>query len=241
MTAGYDRGGCILVAVGRLNRDWVAGAMLVLVGCFLLGVRLFPDLVPFVPLTVGLGLLVLFLATKSNGALVAGGIVTGLGLGILVATNGSPEVGAAGIFICLALGFFLIWVLGLMFGLSDVRWWPLVPGSLLLAAGVVAASLGLGPRLMGIAVDWWPLLLVIAGAYLLLHARLRGHLAPEDDETSMVPAVGPTIGVIGESRADVVQRGQPPVVPPRPEGAHHPDDYRSTAIGGDTPGSLERV
>ncbi len=69
-------------SVNRINRDWVTGATLVVVGLLLLGNRLFPDLVPLVPLIVGLGLLGLFLLTRTVGSLTAGGVITGVGVGV---------------------------------------------------------------------------------------------------------------------------------------------------------------
>jgi hypothetical protein len=216
--------------MSRLNRDWIIGAMLVLLGFERLGNRLFPDLVTSVPLLVGLALLGLFFLTRSLGALVAGGVISGLGLGILVATRGSPDFGAAGFLISLAGGFYLVWVLGLMFQRSEIRWWPVVPGSLLLAAGAVVYAAGLGEQLLQLAVDWWPLVPIITGIYLLLSARLRGHLG-DDDETSEVPAVrGPLLTPHG-----------PDPAPRAPSGAHLPDKLRSTQIGGDSPGSVEHT
>ena len=173
--------------VSRLNRDWVAGVMLLLVGGLLLGNRLFPDLVPMVPLLVGLALLAFFLLARSMGALVAGGVTTGVGVGVLVATRGNPDFGAAGFLISLAGGFYLVWILGLLFEVPSVRWWPVVPGSLLLAAGAVVYAARLGEPLKNVAVDWWPVLPIAMGAYLLMAARFRSHAAV-DDETSEVPA-----------------------------------------------------
>jgi hypothetical protein len=217
--------------VARLNRDWIIGAMLVLVGFERLGNRLFPDVVTSVPLLVGLALLGLFFLTRSLGALVSGGVISGLGLGILVATRGSPDFGAAGFLISLAGGFYLVWILGLMFERSEVRWWPVVPGSLLLAAGAVVYAARLGEQLVGLAVDWWPLLPILSGLYLLLNARLRARLADED-ETSQIPAVPGTPGAAP----------RPPDPAPRaPAGAHQPDRLRSTQVGGDSPGSVEHT
>ncbi len=213
-----------------LNRDWIIGAMLLLVGFERLGNRLFPDLVTIVPLLVGLGLLGLFFLMRSLGPLVAGGVISGLGLGILVATRGSPDVGAAGFLISLAGGFYLAWILGLVFDVREVRWWPVVPGSLLLAAGAVVYTAGLGVQLLQVAVDWWPLVPIVTGLYLLLSARLRARFA-EEDETSQVPAV---------SGAPTLPR--PPDPAPRaPAGTHVPDKLRGTQIGGDSPGSVEHT
>ena len=219
--------------VGRLNRDWIAGAMLLLIGFVLLGNRLFPDLVSSVPLIIGLALLGLFLLTRSLGALVAGGVVTGLGVGILVATRGSPDFGAAGFLISLAGGFYLVWILGLLFERREVRWWPVVPGSLLLAAGAVVYALGWGEPLLQVAVDWWPVLPILMGAFLLLSARLRAR-SDEEDDTSAVPAVAAPAGA-----AHAGGVADPP--PHSPPGTHMPDNMRGGHVGGDAPGSVEHT
>jgi hypothetical protein len=225
-----ESAGGILDSVTRLNRDWIIGAMLLLVGFERLGNRLFPDLVTIVPLLVGLGLLGLFFLTRSLGPLVAGGVISGLGLGILVATRGSPDFGAAGFLISLAGGFYLVWILGLMFERREVRWWPVVPGSVLLAAGAVVYAAGLGAQLLRIAVDWWPVVPIITGLYLLLSARLHARFA-EEDETSQVPAVP----------ASNAPPRPPDPAPRAPAGSHVPDKLRSTQIGGDSPGSVEHT
>ena len=204
--------------------------MLLLVGFERLGNRLFPDLVTIVPLLVGLGLLGLFFLTRSLGPLVAGGVISGLGLGILVATRGSPDFGAAGFLISLAGGFYLV-----LDPRPDVR----AARSSLVArrAGKRAAC----RRRRGLRGRPWRAVaprrgrLVAGGAdrdglYLLLSARFHARFA-EDDETSQVPA---TPGSNASPR--------PPDPPPRaPDGSHVPDKLRGTQIGGDSPGSVEHT
>jgi hypothetical protein len=207
--------------VNRLNRDWVAGVILVTVGLLLLGQRLVPALVPIVPLLPGLALLGMFLITRSVGALVNGCVLVGVGVGVLVVTNGTSDFGAAGFLVALAGGFYLIWILGLLFDVKSVRWWPVVPGSLLLALGAVVYTAKMGDPLLRFAVDWWPGLLIIVGAYMLLHARLRSR-ADVDEETSTVPVGTPSAA--GSS------------------GVAHPiSEAGGGQFGGDRPGSVERT
>ncbi|MEA2623179.1 MAG: hypothetical protein QOH61_2089 [Chloroflexota bacterium] len=195
--------------------------MLVVVGLLLLGDRLFPDLVPVVPLALGLALLAAFLVGRSVGALVNGSVTVGVGVGVLVVTGGGSDFGAAGFLVSVAGGFYLCWVLGLIFDVPAVRWWPVVPGSLFLAAGAVVYTAGLGAPLLRFAVDWWPALLVGMGGYLLLHARLRNRAAV-DDETSTVPTgVASSVGSSGV--------------------AHPIAEAQGGHMGGDQPGSVERT
>lgn len=232
--------------MGRLSRDWVAGMMLLVVGLLLLGERLFPDLVPFVPLALGLALLGVFLLGRSAGALVNGSVTVGIGVGVLVVKGGNPDFGAAGFIISVAGGFYLAWVLGLIFNIPSVRWWPIVPGSLLLALGAVVYTAKMGKPLVDAAVDWWPALLAIMGVYLLFHARLRARLAV-DDETSTIPtgvAGGLAVGSTGVTHPTPAV--QPAAGAAHPSGAPQPtgrplSDATGGQFGGDRPGSVERT
>ena len=60
------------------SRDWLAGAVLVIVGSFFLAGRLVPGLERFIPLFVGLALVGVFLLIRTHGALVPGGILCGV-------------------------------------------------------------------------------------------------------------------------------------------------------------------
>src|SRR3954468_1198437 len=83
--------GVILGLVGRLHRDWIAGTMLVVAGLFILGNRLFPDLLPVLPLIVSLLFLGLFFVTRSVRAVVSGSVLVGVGIGILVVKGTDPD------------------------------------------------------------------------------------------------------------------------------------------------------
>lgn len=162
------------------NRDLVAGAILLIVGLFLLAGQLVPGFERFIPLLVGLALLLLFFVTRSPAALIPGGIVTGVGVGILVATQGDQQFGGAGFLMSLGGGFLLVSLLGAIFQVPEVRAWPLVPGSILIAVGALILAGQMGQTVLDIATRWWPLVLVIVGGYLVFAARGRH---PEDVST----------------------------------------------------------
>lgn len=233
--------------MGRLNRDWVAGVMLLVVGTLLLGERLYPDLVPLVPLLLGLALLGIFLISRSAGALVNGSVTVGIGVGVLVVQGGNPDLGAAGFIISVAGGFYLAWVLGLIFEIPSVRWWPIVPGSVLLAIGAVVYTARMGDPLLRFAVDWWPALLVLMGFYLLVRARVRRRLLSED-ETSTVPTGIPGgSGGTSTGTAHPVGTGQAAGgMGAHPAGVGVPaarptSDATGGHLGGDRPGSVEQT
>lgn len=172
----------------RISRDLVAGAILLMVGGFLLALEHLPDIAFVIPLLIGLGLLGLFLVARTPALLSTGAVITGIGVGILTATQGSADFGGAGVLVSIGAGFLLVTVLGAIFQVPSVRTWPLVPGLALIALGAIIYSSGLGQEVLDVASRWWPLALVLMGAYLVLAARLRlplhagGHDRVEVDE-----------------------------------------------------------
>ncbi|MDQ3493090.1 MAG: hypothetical protein M3452_07515 [Chloroflexota bacterium] len=181
----------------RISRDWVAGGILLIVGAFLLALEFLPDLAFLMPLLIGLALLGIFLLVRSPALLSAGGVITGVGVGILTAAQGSPDFGGAGVLASVGGGFLLVSLFGAMFGITAVRSWPLIPGLALIALGTVIYAAGLGEEMLDISARGWPVLLVVVGAYLLLAARLRLPLYGEravradavSDETDATVAV----------------------------------------------------
>ena len=118
-----------------------------------------------VVLMLGVFFLALGIVTGRYGALIPGGILTGLGIGLLVIQEWLS--GAAGnivgsvTMIGLALGFLVI--TPLCWYVAKVQmWWPLIPGAILLIIGV--GVLFGGPVWGEIS---GPLVLVALGAFLL--------------------------------------------------------------------------
>jgi hypothetical protein len=149
------------------SRDWIAGALLVIVGAFFLAERLVPGLERFIPLLVGLALVGLFLVTRSAGALVPGGVLTGVGIGTLIATQPDSPYGGSAFLVSMGAGFILVSALAAMFGIRDARAWPLVPGSVLITIGVIIIASDQGRPVLEFAETWWPLVLVLVGGWVL--------------------------------------------------------------------------
>jgi hypothetical protein len=114
----------------------LVGFVILLVGAASLISELWPTLDRYLPLLVGVGLLAVFWASRAYLALVAGAILTGLGTGLLVAGFlPGNEVDGAGAVLGLAGGFMAVWTVSRILELREHHWWPLVPGSILLAVG----------------------------------------------------------------------------------------------------------
>lgn len=158
------------------------------------GVIIFP--------AVGLALLVGYLATASYALLVAGSIVTGLGIGIAVEVHSGPSAAPV---LGLGLGFVSIAVLDVLRGSRrPAWWWPLIPGGLFTVVGgtrlAVAASLGAYVL---------PAVLVGLGLTLLLRRPKRGSATdPGPGGPSTSPPASPA------SSSPPASPSSPPASPP---------------------------
>jgi len=118
------------------------------------------------PIVGGIGLAFLtafFFAGHNYGFLIPGSIMTGLGVGIA-----AEEMGVVGepVVIGLGLGFILIWVIDAFFahvGPESGRWWPLIPGGILLTVGLMNTATVLSDY----AEYVFPVALIIVGGIIL--------------------------------------------------------------------------
>jgi hypothetical protein len=171
----------------RTGRDLLAGSALVFIGVLLLAERRFPELVPVIPLVVGLAILGVFLVRRTAMLLLVGCVLAGAGVGVLVDAGGGPGTAGVGFLACLAAGFAVAWLLAIVLQVPGLRPWVLVAAALIGGLAAVVAVSGRGETLQRIVIAWWPLAIVVLGVALLIAARGRGR--GPDDETRVVPAV----------------------------------------------------
>ena len=150
------------------------GLVLLAVGGVLLSTRFFPlDWRPALVLGLGFAFAAMAILQRSQGTLVVGMLLLGLGAGMALGRSGALDIPASNwVLLCLAASFLAIFLLGLLLGTSR-HWWPLVPGLVLLVAGGAqyASRLDFFPPAVETAVrTWWPAALVLAGAFLLYKA-----------------------------------------------------------------------
>jgi hypothetical protein len=143
---------------------------LIAVGLTLLAVQLFQLDGSVVVLVIGLVFWAAFAATRGYGLLIPAGILTGLGIGILLekaGVIGEPVV------LGLGLGFVAIYAADRVTtgARASGRWWPLIPGAILTV--IAAAESTFGPEGARLLERGWPVLLIAAGAWLLLRGRVR--------------------------------------------------------------------
>lgn len=149
----------------------VVGFVLVLIGGGALVSEFVPSFDRYVPLVIGLGVLAIFLVTRAYWALILGGIMTGIGVGLLVADllPGTEDDGPGAV-LGLSFGFISIWVVGWLTRVKENHFWPLIPGGILFLVGV-----GLVLDLFENDASRWvmPAIIVVIGVLVMLAGYLR--------------------------------------------------------------------
>ncbi|HET7421675.1 MAG TPA: hypothetical protein VFL27_14950 [Candidatus Dormibacteraeota bacterium] len=93
-----------------------------------------------IPLGFGIAFLVAYALTRQYGFLVPGGILSGLGGGLLTSSLLNAADGGPYIVSGLGLGFLLIFAVDILVSGKALRWWPVIPGGILLLVGTEIAS-----------------------------------------------------------------------------------------------------
>lgn len=157
---------------GRRQEGVVVGLILITIGLFLLVAQL---LQPAWGVAIPLGLGVIFLLwgslTHKAGLLIPGGILSGIGVGILLITgpwSTLAEETQGGIFLlCFAGGWVLITVTSALFT-ARPAWWALIPGGMLALVGGAVLIGGPALRALELLGQGWPLILILVGLYLVI-------------------------------------------------------------------------
>jgi hypothetical protein len=142
---------------------------LIAVGVTLFAVQLLHLDADVIVLVIGLVFAIAFAGTRRYGLLIPAGILIGLGLGIVLEdfrVQGEPVV------LGLGLGFLAIYAADFLTSGARApgRWWPLIPGAILTVIAGAESTFGAeGARLIEVG---WPILLIAAGAWLLLRGRI---------------------------------------------------------------------
>ncbi len=157
--------------------ELIAGIVLVIIGAAYFVSYLIPSLDRFVVLAIGIGILALFAATRAPAALIGGSIVTGVGVGIVLASSIAGTTGGALFLISLGGGFLLAWLVGWSLEMPEARVWPLIPGSILVLLGAAMLP-GAG----------WAVALIVIGLGLVVVGFGAGRRGPAAGPSSPEPA-----------------------------------------------------
>jgi hypothetical protein len=152
------------------RRDqWIGGAVLVAIGGALLLAQVVGDFEQYILLAIGVALLLLFAISRNAGTLIGGGIVTGLGVGVVVAANTSGDIAGSAVLFGLGLGFVGVWLVGALARIPETRVWPLIPGAILIVLGFVVLA---GPEAAEAFELLWPVALIGVGVVVIAAAFL---------------------------------------------------------------------
>ncbi len=158
------------------DRGWAGGAALIVIGTVLLLTMLDRSEILgmiILPL-VGMVMIAWGLMARSAAPLIPGGILTGLGIGVVllrtVYVNALGTTQGAVILIALGLGFLVIMPLTLVVQPST-HWWPAIPGSILVVIGALLALGESGLPFLSFVGTFWPLALIIAGILIIWRAQ----------------------------------------------------------------------
>ena len=119
----------------RQNHRIAGGVILIIFGLATLLQHWF-NIGNYVVLLLGLGMLTWGSVSRRTGWIIPGGVLTGIGLGILVSEGPwqFPAADQNGVFLlCFAFGWFLITILTTLF--TCTQWWALIPGGIMAVIG----------------------------------------------------------------------------------------------------------
>ena len=158
--AGVTFDATVVTEAVKQHRDRAAlilGSVLVVIGAVLLAGR-FSDVVAAggPALWIGIGFLAWWAFNGNYGLLLPAGVLTGLGVGLMLG-----EIGFYGNAVALGLGagFLAIYALDALRRRRRSSWWPLVPGIVLVAVGLLQHASGWD----ALGELGWPLFLIIIG------------------------------------------------------------------------------
>jgi hypothetical protein len=167
--------------VEKKREGLVGGLILVVIGLIALAGQFveldsFPNLGLLIVPGIGALFLLWGIVTREDGLIIPGGIMSGIGLGIVLISgpfeiaNGEND---GGIFmLSFALGWVLITVLTAVFT-SETHWWALIPAAVMGLIGGTVLVGGVFETILSLLGDFWPLALIVVGGWILIQA-VRG-------------------------------------------------------------------
>lgn len=156
----------------RNSGTYVGAALLIGIGAVALLANLVGSTYVYeaIPIAMGVAFAIAYVATRHYGFLVPAGILSGVGSGFLASSLLNAADNGTYVVVAIGLGFLAIYAVDVLVTATAVRWWPLIPGGLLLVVGMGMAGEGEGfVRQLQV---WAPALLIVLGLLILL-TRMR--------------------------------------------------------------------
>jgi len=148
--------------------ELVGGGVLILLGViFLIGQWLPEAIGMLIPLFIGLVLLFWGVLVRHPGPIIPGGIMTGIGIGVLLTEQFFPTANEAIFLFGFASGWVLITIMTALFT-KETHWWPLIVAAIMVVVAAAATFGGFLLTLLSWAGNVWPLALILVGVYLII-------------------------------------------------------------------------
>jgi hypothetical protein len=166
-----------MVTQNNKTRDsgaYVGAAILILIGIVALIGNLggSQHVYEAIPLALGVAFAIAYVMTRQYGFLVPAGILSGVGAGLLLSSLLNLNDAGTLVVVGGGLGFLAIFAVDMLVANTSLRWWPLIPGGVMLVVG--ASTANDNQEFIRQLQVWSPLLLIGIGAVLLLaQARRR--------------------------------------------------------------------
>lgn len=161
------------------REKWTAGVALIVIGIIALAGQFvpLPNLGLLVLPALGLVFLLWGILSREGGLLIPGGILSGIGLGVVLTQTifsgfEEGEATAAVFLLSFALGWGLITLLSAIFT-DETYWWALIPGAIMALIGGALLAGGLALQLVGFAGRAWPVALIAVGLYLIFKRQAK--------------------------------------------------------------------
>ncbi|MBI5034672.1 MAG: hypothetical protein HZB51_29470 [Chloroflexi bacterium] len=155
-----------------LRNGAMGGIVLILIGLMMFVAQLTQSssIALFILPALGLIFLAWGISTRNAGPMIPGGILSGLGMGVLIVngTLGQVDEMISGsiVLLSIALGFFVITPLTTCFS-GKTQWWALIPAAILGFIGTALLAGNIGLQLITLLGYVWPLVLIAVGGYII--------------------------------------------------------------------------
>jgi hypothetical protein len=160
------------------ENGWIGGLVLIVIGVLALFGQLLPESITsnlgiYIVGALGLIFIVWGIAVRHPGPMIPGGILSGIGLGIVLieGINLPSNVDEGGVFmLAFAAGWALIVLLTAVFT-SQTHWWAFIPGGIMAFIGLAVLFGGLFMETLKLLGVLWPAALIVLGLFVLYQAR----------------------------------------------------------------------
>lgn len=160
----------------RNSGAYVGAVLLIVIGLAALVANLGGDryIYDAIPLVAGVAFFVAYASTRRYGFLVPAGILSGIGAGLLATSvfNATDQQAAPYLLDGIGLGFLSIFAIDVLVTRSAERWWPLIPGGVMVVIGSSASLTR--QQVTDQAGIWVAVFLIVLGVVMLFTRTRRG-------------------------------------------------------------------